>query len=452
MADSSLATSFVIKHGQIDQFGYKITFRKNTNKSSTQTGFTTYVRFFRIYESLFSKFMYVEGTITDGGGMIQRLGVQPGDIMEIDLFKDPSDPIELKISKEFVIEQIGGQDRGDGQKVTRYTFRAVSKIAYENLKNKVKKYFKGSATSIVKGLTQEYLKAEPALVKDENFTQTSGTINYIASSVSPFEAIEQCIKLSQAKEDEYDANFFYYETKDSIKFKSLKDIVSSANAFSYSLQVDKNRDQTSAANDYFRIQEFAHQSSTDQRQKLQAGGLKNKTVGFNFISRKIEETTFDLKQDFKNILVMGPNLFMDEEEIDNYVSDENRFTDEEQCLFVRCSSESYDQPADYIISSNGPRKAQMALMNQTVVSITVHGNPRIRPGDIINLDVSMSSAESKQEKDMMLSGKFLVGSCAHSVGDAEQYVTVCDLFKDGYEKSIQDYRRDMNDHLVKPRA
>lgn len=448
----TLATSFFANKGQVDQFGYKIILRKRTNKSATETGFATYVRHFRLYESLFSKFMYVEGLIVDGGGMVQRLGIQPGDIMEIDIYKDPSDEKEIKISKEFIIEQLGGQDRSDGQKSTRYTFRAVSNIGYQGLKNKVKKVFAHKGSEIVKEIASTYLQVEPGSLQANNITDTFGEINYIASSVTPFEAIEHIAVQSIAKDNPNDTNFFFYETRDGVYFKSLEKIIQSANAFPYIFAVLKNRDDQTASKDYFRIKEFIHHNSIDQRKNVANGLLKNKTVVFNPISRTVDETIFNLKEEYKDIIQLGPHLLMDNEEIDNYVDEDNRFTDEEQSLFVRCSDESYDKPQDYISSARPVRQAQKLLMNQTVMTITLYGNPRIKPGDIIELDVNQAAGDSSQEKDFVLSGKFIVGSCVHSITDLNSYVTICDIFKDGYERSITDYRRDINSHFVKPRA
>jgi hypothetical protein len=452
MSEKTLTESFFVNKGQIDQFGYKVVLRKNTNKSATEVGFTTYVRHFRIYESLMSMFMYVEGLITDGGGMIQRLGIQPGDVLEFHLFKDPSDSKELKIIKEFVIEQLGGQNRNEGQKSSNYTFRAVSKASFEETKNKIKKTFSGKCSDIVKGISIEYLRAQPQDINSNNFTETFGDVKYIASSITPFEAISNISKYAIAAADPNDTNFFFYETKDGLNFKSLSNIIKSANGFSYIFAVDKNRDQTNVANDYFRIQEFIHHQSTDQRKKIIDGVLKNKTLTFNFISRSIDEQIFNLREEYQDIIQLGDHLLMDEEEIDNYVGDDKRFTDEEQSLFVRCSDEAYDQTQDFISSARSVRDAQKALMNQTVLTVTLHGNPRIRPGDIIDVNINQASGQDRIEKDFVLSGKFLVGSCVHSVTDVQSYITICDLFKDSYERSVTDYRKDINSHFVKPRA
>lgn len=448
MAQAGLALSFFSNKGQINQFGYKAILRKRTNKSSTEAGMATYIRHFRLYESILSKFMYIEGLLVDGGGMIQRLGIQPGDLLEIQIYKDESDSEELKITKEFVIEQLGGQRRDEGQKSTQYTFRAVSKVGFNGLRHKIKKAYANRASEIAKSIANEYLMVPPNELKD--FTTTFGELNYIVPSISPLDALQQISLHSISEENPNHTTFFFYETRDGVYYRSLDKIIQNANGYSYILNADKNRSEN-AANDYFRIQELVHHESVDQREKLLQGGLKNKTITFNPISRTINETIFNLKEEYKDIIKLGEHLLMDEEEIDHYVGEE-RVTDEEPGLFVRCSDESYDQPQDYISSARSVRTAQASLMNQTPVTVTLIGNPRLKAGDIIELNIIQASGEEKGEKDFILSGKFLVASCVHSVTDIENYVTICDLFKDSYERSITDYRKDINSHFVKPRA
>lgn len=451
----ALVSSYIVKKGQIEQFGYKITLQKRTNNSATETGFTSYVRTFKMYESLFSKFMYVEGLIVDGGGIIQRLGVQPGDILRFEIFKDASDTIEDKISKDFVIEQLGGQLRNEGQKSSKYTFRAISNIGFKNLTNVVKKSYRGKPSEIVKSISTEFLKPAPNELLANNFTSTFGSLVYNVNNKPPFAAIEDISKHCIAEDDDKKGNFFFYEDRNGIYFRPLADIVQSANAFIYTFTPEKNRSQTSASNDYFRIQEFTHHESTDQRKKLLSGTLKNKTLTFDFVRRTIEETTFDIRSEPDKTLLLGKNLLMDEEEMSTFIGDINsdqRETNEEPNLFIRCSGVAYDNTNEYLGAIHGLAKAQKGLLNQTAISVVLLGNPKIKPGDIIDIKINQASGEPKEDSDFVLSGKFLVGSCAHSITDVEKYITICDVFKDGYERSIEDYRKDINSHFIKQRA
>lgn len=453
MTEQALAAqSFVINNKLVDQFGYKALLIKNTNNSKAEFGFTTYLQRFTIYEGMFSKFMYCEGQIYDGASFIQKVGLQAGDILRITLFKDPNDSQDEMLINDYYIESMGTSTKLVGGKGEVYTFRAVSKIGFVALKSKLKRSFSNKASDIIKVICEKVFELEPDKIKDENIEETFGILNITASSMQPLEFIERVNNQAVTSANKAgDNNFFFFETRNGIMYKSLRKIVADANTFNYIIPVDKNRDQTSEANDYFRIQEYQTKSVNDQRAKVEQGVMENQTLTFDFIARKIEKKTFKLKDTYKDILLLGDNLAFDMDEIDNLVGEDKRTTDEEQNIFTRCSSKCYDQQEDFITLKRGPSHAQYYLMNQTVLSCRVLGNPKLKPGDIINIKSSQPNASESKEMDIFLSGNFLVGSVKHVVMDAKNYETIIDLFKDGYELDISNYRRDTNSNLIKPR-
>lgn len=447
-----LAQSFVINQNQVDQFGYKALLIKNTNNSKAEFNFTTYLQRFSIFEGMFSKFMYCEGQIYDGAGFLKTVGLQAGDIIRISLFKDPGDSIEDLITNDYYIESLGASTRLVSGKGEVFTFRAVSKIGYSALKSKIKRSFVGKASSIVQQVCEKFFELEPGKVSANNIEETFGSLNVSASSISPFEVIERISSQAVSPANRSgDNNFFFYETRDGVIYKSLRKIVQDANTFSYIVPADKNRNSESKEKDYQRLLEFQIKTMDDQRQKVKEGALENQTLTFDFISRKVEKKTFKLKDNYKDILLLGDNLAFDMDEIDNLVGDDKRVTDEEQHVFARCSSKSYDQQEDFITQKRGPSQAQYQLMNQMTLSCRILGNPKIKPGDIIELKAAQPNASDQEQRDPFLSGKFLVGSAKHVVIDAGTYETILDLFKDGYEFDVSNFRRDTNSSLIQPK-
>lgn len=452
IAQDVVAQPFIINNKQVDQFGYKALLIKNTNNSKAQFNFTTYLQRFSLFEGMFSKFMYVEGQIFDGAGFVKTIGIQAGDIIRIDLFKQPEDSLDDIISGEFYIESVSGSTRLVSGKGEIFTFRAVSKIGFMALKTKIKRSFNGKASEIIQQICDKFFDLEPGKVSANNIEETFGVLNISASSLQPFDVIERINSQAVSPANKAgDNNFFFYETRQGVVYKSLRKIVQDANTFNYIIPADKNRSEESEDLDYFRILEFEVKTTDNHSQKLNEGVLENQTLTFDFISRKIEKKTFKLKDNFKDILLMGENLKFDVDEIDNLVGDEQRTTDEEQNVFPRCSSKSYDQQEDFISLKRGPTQAQYQLMNQTVISCRVLGNPKIKPGDIIELKAAQADPSDIEQRDPFLNGKFLVGSVKHIVIDAGTYETVIDLFKDGYELDISNFRRDTNSNLIKQR-
>ena len=446
------AQPFIINNKQVDQFGYKALLIKNTNNSRAQFNFTTYLQRFSLFEGMFSKFMYVEGQIFDGATFVKTVGLQAGDIIRIDLFKQPEDSLDDIISGEFYIESVSGSTKLVSGKGEIFTFRAISKIGFMALKSKIKRSFNGKASEIIQQICDKFFDLEPGKVSANNIEETFGVLNISASSLHPFDVIERINSQAVSPANKAgDNNFFFYETRQGVVYKSLRKIVQDANTFNYIIPADKNRSEESKDQDYFRILEIEVKTTDNQGQKVKEGVLENQTLTFDFISRKIEKKTFKLKDNFKDILLMGENLKFDMDEIDNLVGDEQRTTDEEQNVFPRCSSKSYDQQEDFISLKRGPSQAQYQLMNQTVISCRVLGNPKIKPGDIIELKAAQANPSDIEQRDPFLNGKFLVGSVKHVVLDAGTYETVVDLFKDGYELDISNFRRDTNSNLIKQR-
>ena len=451
-AQDIVGQPFIINNKQVDQFGYKALLIKNTNNSKAQFNFTTYLQRFSLFEGMFSKFMYVEGQIFDGATFVKTVGLQAGDIIKIDLFKQPEDSLDDIISGEFYIESVSGSTKLVSGKGEIFTFRAVSKIGFMALKSKIKRSFNGKASEIIQQICDKFFDLEPGKVSANNIEETFGVLNISASSLHPFDVIERINSQAVSPANKAgDNNFFFYETRQGVVYKSLRKIVQDANTFNYIIPADKNRSEESKDQDYFRILEIEVKTTDNQSQKIEEGVLENQTLTFDFILRKIEKKTFKLKDNFKDILLMGENLKFDMDEIDNLVGDEQRTTDEEQNVFPRCSSKSYDQQEDFISLKRGPSQAQYQLMNQTVISCRVLGNPKIKPGDIIELKAAQANPSDIEQRDPFLNGKFLVGSVKHVVIDAGTYETVVDLFKDGYELDISNFRRDTNSNLIKQR-
>lgn len=443
---ATIATSAIIKKEQIDQFAYKITLVKRTNGVTAEIGFNSYVRHFKLFESVFSKFTYIEGLILDGMNIAQRFGIQPGDIFRVDIYKDPSDiaPHE-RITKDFIIQDLGGQERAEGNKAAKYTFRAISECGHKGLKTKVKKSYRGKGSAIIMTINDQYL--DKSLKKES--IGSYGNMKYVVPSLTPFEAIENISKHCISGSNPKDGNYFFYEVRDTVYFKPLKAIVAAANNHKYTLAADKNRaPDLQAANDYFRIIEFQHHQSINQQDFLQNGTLTNKVLTFDFISRSVKTKEFGLLGMKSDIVLMGDNLLMDTQEVNHFIPGPNE-TDERTSLFIRCGSESYkdddkDKTVETLAKGRPFAQAQRGLMNQTVLTISVLGNPRIKPGDTIEIEMSQASGDIIQEKDFVLGGKFFVGSCAHSITDMDDYTTILELFKDAYERDISEYRKDIN--------
>lgn len=118
-------------------------------------------------------------------------------------------------------------------------------------------------------------------------------------------------------------------------------------------------------------------------------------------------------------------------------------------MFLRCSQKSYkdsekDSTEEFLSKIRPYSVGQMGLLNQTRLTISVLGNPKILPGDVIEIEMAQASGDSTiEEKDFVLGGKFLVGTVVHAITDSDDYSLIIDLYKDSYERNIS-FRKDIN--------
>lgn len=437
---------------RVGQFGYKILLKKRTNGSSAQWSFTNYVQRFTIFESIFSKFMYMEGQVMDGGALHDRIGLQAGDILEVNLLKDLDDELTKQVYNEFYIERVSSKVRLPGGKGSSYTFTAVSRVKYRENKAVISRAFNKKASDIVKEVCDVFFDLPPEKCRAENFQETYGDVQYISTYLKPFQLIEymQRVSIPASSGPLKDSSYFFFETRDGVFYKTLRQMLIDGQEWTYILAVDKTRSSLNTAEtDFARIEEHEIKTSNDTRRKVAKGAIENQISTFDPIRRTFTESRFNLKESSRDILLLGENLVMDETELDNLVGEEDRVTDRVLCEFFKCSQRAYDAEEDYVELNHSATAAQLEMINQQVVSIRVPGNPRIKPGDRIIINAQIAGATSERETDVFLSGRYLVGSAAHTVIDAADYGTVFDLYKDGWEINISQYRKDDNSQYLR---
>lgn len=438
---STLTTGALIKDGQVSQFGYKIVLVK---QGGGRVSLNTYVRSFRIFESIFTKFTYMEGLILDGMNITQRFGFQPGDKFEVEIYKDPSDspPIE-RLVKSFIIEELGGQNRPDGNKAANYTFRAVSELGHKGLNARVKRSYRGKASAIVDKINSTFLNKNLLFEK----TPSYGDIRYVTTdNKSVFDVIEDISKHCISASNPKDGNYLFYEARDKCFFKALKHIRATGVDHKYKLVANKNRAEQTEDN-LFRIDTFVHHESIDQRKNYLNGTLNNVVRSFDFITREVKDTDYAILSDSRHGNLFGDNLLMEPEEVNFFRAD---LGDAGPSVFLRCSQKSYKDSekdsSEELLSKIRPYAVgQMGLLNQTRLTVSVLGNPKILPGDVIEIEMAQASGDSTiEEKDFVLGGKFLVGTVVHAITDSDDYSLIIDLYKDSYERDISSFRKDIN--------
>jgi hypothetical protein len=95
---------------------------------------------------------------------------------------------------------------------------------------------------------------------------------------------------------------------------------------------------------------------------------------------------------------------------------------------IAFSETAWDR-TDYMHDKYPYDAAQRALFEQNKVTIEVYGNPEIRPGNIIYLEIPKQKQETGYSK--RLDGYYLITGVRHNVS-GNRFQTLIDLHKDSY--------------------
>ena len=109
--------------------------------------------------------------------------------------------------------------------------------------------------------------------------------------------------------------------------------------------------------------------------------------------------------------------------------------------YIRSSKEGYSSIAPNIdIETYVPyRTAQLALINNTKIECTVFGQPGIKVGDIVNLNLPSQQNDNKSSSvilDKYYSGKYIVTAVRH-IYALEEYQTMIEIAKESSQTQYQ---------------
>ncbi len=441
--------------GTITEFNWSVVLKKET--TAPGKGINTLIKSITLYSSLDDMCMSVEFSLVDSLNLVDDNYLQVGSIIEIDIYKSSDDPVEKKISKlRFYITNIDGQiqsktQRQKGYDVAAYTFAAIS-----NEWPLLEKIKENTPSEMIKDIAQRrFTKAEPkrlGLEENGDWIKTSNTIKngIIFHQVKPFDAISQLLKKSVSTEYA-DSAFFFYEDYQGFKFKSLRLMASDTNkakAWKYTFYPERNNTDdadNSVSKDFFRVLYLAQYNHTDYFNLIRSGLLRSELVFINLLTKetKTEKVFNSADAEEKKRLVTDVYLLGNNSPVDTTprvfgedvpINGKDLDYDYTPASYIAISESAWERD-DYLQDKYINARIQKQLLQQTKITIEVYGNPAIKPGDILNLDIPARSSADGDLETRRQSGDFIVWSVKHTIKN-NIFQTIIDLCKDSYEKDV----------------
>lgn len=428
-ANTSGVTLVQHNPGGVDQFAYSIAIQKIG--SGKLYSVASFVPEFNIYESLLSKSLSLTMSFIDGADLVSAISLQPGDGIQISLYKDP-DGQKINLSN-FVIQDINGGQRVKSGQGQLYIINAVQSHAIKNLVSCVNKAYTGTLSD-----TLQQLCSDQFGISNINVENTNGSRTVVFPSCQAFRAIDWISKMSLSASGYQDSLYYFWAgANGSFNFKTYRNIASNANTHPYAIGMDQNPVPDSS-DSIFRIEGVQRHNIGNHTERFSHGMMENELMQFNIKDQTFKSNKFQYINSYSDIHVMSNNPVGDlSQNMTAFQSGaaNSQFMGLSAHTSVRSDETAFGQ-FNGTQTKHNYTLAQSRLINQISYTVTMRGDPSILAGDILDIKAPSLSAAQQRGFDPILNGQFLVVNVRHKVTDGVTYQTICDIFRDGPDQDV----------------
>ena len=413
---------------------------------------------FNYYEDLFSPCLTAQLLIVSAGGAVQTdvkkgesgetienvysgLPIRGGERVKIKIKPNSEKNIALEFDtpeKYFYVSNVSKQF-SDGSKEI-FTLDLVSREAITNETSRVvKRYPKESKISDhVKTIIQDRLAST---IKDEDVDETVNKYGFIGNLKTPFPVLVWLASKSKPKKGL--PGYFFYQTKDGFKFKSIDSLIEEGNKSEKITYRETNYKPSSVLSDVadFTILQYNVVQNNDLLTKLALGQFSSHIMEFDpllgtFTTQEQGKFTLD------NITSESINLG-ETPEVPKLLNDDT--TQNLGTLPSRMITMVTDRGVldfEPVTDKNSDpklwqRQAYMRyqLLFTQVLNMVVPLNTNLSVGNIIFVEFLQSNMESK-ERDRQQSGSYMIKELCHHF-DPNQSLTSMPLIRDTFGEISQ---------------
>jgi hypothetical protein len=420
-----------IKQGAVDEFSYGI---EHTPPSGQKYDIIALVSSMSLVESLFNKALGLQLVITDGAGYMETVGMTVGDKINLVVQKENLGEEARTIEVEMRVAGVTGEAMRVGAREKTYVVSCVSLAAFQNSRKKVSRSFRGTAKECLIDLFQKELEVT---VKEDQFEDTFGAVDFISPWLPAFGVADQFIDRSLSTDQTRIDNLFmlYEQIGDGHKFKTVRKIIEDAKTHEYTFYPSQVRAENT--DDFFRAMAWKQHSRPQLETLMSKGVVRSAAQIVDPIGRRFINEKFDLNEEVDKLVLLGKFVpFNLEKAVELLPFNGSSPLESEPHVRTVVSEESYNR-VELFGRKYAATQAQRELIGSTCFTMKVHGNPDLRAGDIVEMTVPImyqNDVRGDNVYDQSFGGKFIVANVRHNITQADAFETYVDLFKDAYER------------------
>ena len=314
----------------------------------------------------------------------------------------------------------------------------VSKEYILNEKIRLNTRFDGKISSHIRTILidQNYLATQ----KNLDIEETSNTYNFIGNNKKPYYAMNWLSKkavpnFAEAKGNT--AGYFFYETSEGFRFKSIDSLLSQEKKKSiiFNQTPDSGGDNTPSGYD-LKALDYSKDNRVDVQEKLQIGAFSTRTVLFDPFNCYYEVLTPNAKEKEKSLKLGGKELPVLNPEFNQtgqnkdfsrttyYLLDKGTLPSGNTQQQIEKSKEENFEPKN-ILNQSIMRYNQLFSLKSTV---TIPGDFSLHAGDVVYCDAKQL-AKNDEEINREYGGLYIIADLCHYISPKETY-TKLNLVRD----------------------
>lgn len=379
---------------------------------------TNQVEIINIYEDIFSSFICVSLTLIESVDYLNLFPYCGEEFVIIDI-DTPS--LNVPIKGKFYITKIDAYTRVKDRE-SAYVLRCVSEEWFTDANKKMNRALKGNISEIA-----SYLLSKEGLAtsKKTNIERTLNSTKFIPNYWTPSKCLNYAT--TGAVNTNNSPSYIFFENRNGFNFISLDTLVKSRERFSfikdnYSRDLTNNSSVANFNEDYKRIISFDVPIISDYIDNIENAQLKSRMITHDLTTKRYSAIDYSVKAD-KNpptllnkypiyskraLVASASNIF----HMPKYTSNFSNFTDVTNSKTIQ------------------RRMSTLQLLKKYTMVIEVLGRTDYTAGIVVDVKIPKATQIPKEEddKDMILSGKYLVSAINHKI-DRTKHTCTMELIK-----------------------
>ncbi len=372
-----------------------------------------------ITESMFENVIYGSMLISDSIGLEQNLPIIGQETLSITWTTGTK---FKRRSMDFRVYKVGDhEETGNNRYAFNLYFVSQELITSETLK--ISRSFRSKTVDRIVSSLYSDLQSEKPIEVDKAITNQT----FVVANKTPLQGINSLT--NHAFSEDYNGSlFFFYETTEGFKFKTIESLYRQSELFEYSM-IPSNV-QADSQKDFYSIVDMKFKSKFNTLEAVSRGMYQNSCIGFDPIAKSFRTFDYDYVRDFSKTEHIESGMKLTSGDFQGSTSPQRKL------VITRGLSMRSDEPA-YTKENVIPfRMSQFVQMKYIDLMISINGNTSIFAGCVLKISLP-PMAYDDQKKDetnsRYLSGRYIVNTINHVMTNTS-YTMGLSLSRDVFSK------------------